>query len=82
MRLAWTSHTAYNVKGIDMGVPFVTDECKKSKAVFAEISETYADLLKKGYEEMSRINLGLAEESVLFDNEALTLAEQKLAECE
>ncbi|MBO4941667.1 MAG: hypothetical protein J6D15_05650 [Clostridia bacterium] len=65
-----------------MGVPFVLSECEKSKAVLAELSETDAGLLKKGYEEMSRINLGLAEESVFSDNEALALAEQKLAECE
>ncbi len=65
-----------------MGVPFVTGECEKSKAVLAEISESYAGLLKKGYEEMSRINLGLAEESLISDNEALRVAEQKLAECE
>ena len=38
--------------------------------------------LAQGYKEMSRINLGLAEESVTSDNEALDLCEQKFAECE
>ena len=35
-----------------------------------------------GYKEMSRINLGLAEDGLASDNEALELCEQKFAECE
>lgn len=65
-----------------MGVPFVTDKCEKSNAFAGPISAEDADMLKKGYEEMSRINLSLAEDSLLSDNEALEIAEQKLAECE
>ena len=38
--------------------------------------------LAQGYKEMSRINLMLAEETVESANEALSLCEQKLAECE
>ena len=38
--------------------------------------------LAKGYEEMSRINLNLSDSGLAIDNEALTLCEQKLAECE
>lgn len=34
--------------------------------------------LIKGYQEMSRINLSLAEEAVASDNEALSIAEQNL----
>ena len=40
------------------------------------------DSLIQGYKEMSRINLGLAEDSVASDNEALELCEQIIAECE
>ena len=38
--------------------------------------------LAQGYKEMSRINLMLAEEAIESSNEALSLCEQKLAECE
>lgn len=38
--------------------------------------------LAQGYKEMSRINLMLAEEAIESANEALSLCEQKLAECE
>lgn len=38
--------------------------------------------LAQGYKEMSRINLGLAEDSLASDNEALEICEQKFAECE
>ncbi|MDO4743970.1 MAG: antitoxin MazE [Clostridia bacterium] len=34
--------------------------------------------LEKGYQEMSRINLSLAEEALTSDNDALLLAEQNL----
>ena len=40
------------------------------------------DSLIQGYKEMSRINLGLAENAVASDNEALKLCEQIIAECE
>ena len=40
------------------------------------------DSLIQGYKEMSRINLGLAEEAVASDNEAMELCEQIIAECE
>ncbi len=47
-------------------------------------SENFCKLhsLARGYKEMSRINLELAEETVASDNEALELCEQKFAECE
>lgn len=38
--------------------------------------------LAQGYKEMSRINLGLAEEAVASDNDALEICEQNIAECE
>ena len=38
--------------------------------------------LAQGYKEMSRINLMRAEEAIESANEALSLCEQKLAECE
>ena len=38
--------------------------------------------LKKGYEEMSEINLEEANLSVAADNEALAVCEVKLTECE
>ncbi len=38
----------------------------------------FAESLKSGYEQMSPINLYLAEESVQSDNEALALSEQNL----
>lgn len=44
------------------------------------IKETEA--LKKGYEEMGEINLGLAELSLEAENEALLKAEHYLTECE
>ena len=52
-----------------------------------DVAERHIDAQKKldlieGYKEMSRINLSLAECAVQSDNEALTLGEQKLAECE
>lgn len=52
-----------------------------------DAAERHIDAQKKldlieGYKEMSRINLSLAECAVQSDNEALTLGEQKLAECE
>ena len=52
-----------------------------------DTAERHIDAQKKldlieGYKEMSRINLSLAECAVQSDNEALTLGEQKLAECE
>lgn len=40
------------------------------------------DALIHGYKEMSRINLGLAEDAIASDNEALELCEQIIAECE
>ena len=58
--------------------------CKAREDVFAASgpdSNAY-DSLIDGYKEMSRINLSLAEESVESDNNALRLAEQKLAERE
>ena len=51
--------------------------------VFDEHIETQEELsLIDGYKEMSRINLSLAEDGVLSDNDALEICEQKLAECE
>lgn len=52
-----------------------------------DVAKRHIDAQKKldlieGYKEMSRINLSLAECAVQSDNEALTLGEQKLAECE
>ena len=44
------------------------------------INET--EELKKGYEEMGEINLGLAELSLEAENEALLKAEHYLTECE
>ena len=38
--------------------------------------------LIEGYKEMSRINLSLADSALAADNDAMTLCEQKLAECE
>ena len=58
--------------------------CKVKEKVFAVSGpegKAY-DSLIDGYKEMSRINLSLAEESVVSDNDALYLAEQKLAERE
>ena len=46
------------------------------------ISVCDCGVLAQGYKEMSHINLGLAEEGVALDNEALELCEQKFAECE
>ena len=40
------------------------------------------DDLKKGYEEMSEINLGLAEMCLEAENEALEIGERYLTECE
>lgn len=40
------------------------------------------DDLKKGYEEMSEINLGLAEMCLEAENEALETGERYLTECE
>ncbi len=43
------------------------------------------ELLKKlanGYKEMAEINLEMAQEGVVSDNESLSLCEEKLTECE
>lgn len=40
------------------------------------------EALKKGYAEMSEVNLYLAEECVASDNEALDISENNLTECE
>jgi hypothetical protein len=46
---------------------------------FAEIKPSEREIcLKNGYQEMSRINLSLAEEAVSSDDDALILAEQNL----
>ncbi len=79
--MAGTRHTAYNIR--DMGDFAVKDmPFEKSKELFDYCDCTSAEALAEGYIEMSRINLELAEESVLSDNEALELCEQKFAECE
>lgn len=56
----------------------ITKRDTAKRHIGAEIEKS----LIEGYKEMSRINLSLAEEAVDLDNEALALAEQKLAECE
>ena len=58
--------------------------CKLKEKVFtlSRPDGKVCDGLIDGYKEMSRINLSLAEESVVSDNDALCLAEQKLAERE
>jgi len=54
-----------------------------AKSFYSEQSRTQEELsLIEGYKVMSRINLSLANDAVQSDNEAQTLAEQKLAECE
>lgn len=49
------------------------------KSIKVKISE---EQLKKGYEEMSEINLGLAKMCLEADNEALSIGESYLTECE
>lgn len=44
--------------------------------------EDMKDTLKKGYIEMSRINLEESNLSVHADNEALDVCEKQLSECE
>jgi len=65
-----------------MGVPFVPDICAEKNLCSDTVCQDEFCDLAKGYKEMSRINLSLAEENLALDNEALSLSEQKLAECE
>ncbi len=57
------------------------NNCSKDNLNSAELSAENYDLAE-GYKVMSRINLSLAEDGVLSDNDALEICEQKLAECE
>lgn len=41
-----------------------------------------SEVLKKGYLEMSSINLEEANQGIEFDNEALQIQEENLTECE
>lgn len=51
---------------------------EKSQESDQNVLTYYEECLKSGYQNMSRINLSLAEESVESDNDALFLAEQNL----
>ena len=53
-------------------------ESEKTKNIASDPLKKYEEDLKAGYLEMSRINLGLAEEAVQSDNDSLLLAEQIL----
>ena len=57
------------------------NNCLEDNLNSQELSAGNCDLAE-GYKVMSRINLSLAEEGVLSDNDALEICEQKLAECE
>lgn len=78
--MAETSHAAYNIKRCDVG-GFVMNDLYEKINDEPKASEV-CDSLIQGYKEMSRINLGLAENAVASDNEALKLCEQIIAECE
>ena len=71
------------------------EELKKEDAGFSEIvnlalqeylkknnKKNHEEELKKGYEEMGPINLGLANLYLEADHEALSLTERYLTECE
>lgn len=58
-----------------------------SKSENKSIPEVYKDyernkLLKQGYKEMASLNLSLAQMCFETDNEALSVCEEKLTECE
>lgn len=63
-------------KGIDINKVVNVALQKSIKIKFSEAE------LKKGYEEMSEINLGLAKMCLEADNEALEKGERYLTECE
>ena len=47
-----------------------------------ENREKLAKELELGYKEMAEINLELAEEGIVSDNESLSQCEEKLTECD
>ena len=63
-------------KNIDINEVIISALKKSIKIKFDE------EQLKKGYEEMSEINLGLAKMCLEADNEALEEGERYLTECE
>lgn len=80
-------------KNITISVPEeLFEEAKKLGINIAEVSVSAlkrqinfikeTENLKKGYEEMGEINLGLAELSLEAENEALLKTEHYLTECE
>lgn len=61
-----------------------TDEISSSEKVSRALSvrKSKTEALKQGYRDMGKINLRLAEESIVADNEQLLTYEQKLSESE
>lgn len=47
-----------------------------------ELSKDIFEMLKKGYEEMSEINLEEANAALSSDNDAVAVCEENLTECE
>lgn len=54
--------------------------CRADKKTLASVR--FKVLLMQGYRATGRLNLQIAEECVPTDNEALSVGEQKLTECE
>ena len=68
------------LKKVVSGLTFDKKKNKKLPKIYKRFKRE--DLLKQGYKEMASLNLTLARVCFEADNEALSVCEEKLTECE
>ena len=69
-----------HIKKVISGFKFVKSENKSVPEIYT--LQKRNKLLEQGYKEMASFNLSLAEMCLETDNEALSVCEEKLTECE
>ena len=68
------------LKKVTSGLTLKKEKCQSFKRIYQKFLRDKS--LKQGYKEMASLNLTLAQMCLEQDNEALSLCEEKLTECE